>query len=223
MTGSAPGGGGQIRVAIADHRRLIGESLAALIDTMRGFEVVGPFGGEKALSDVAAQRPDVLLVAMGGDRTEPLELVRALRRLDLNLAIVLLADVLVPELVRLVLDEHLNGLVLTDTPAADLAACLHQVAHGHAILPADWHYALARSRNDPLGSLSQRQLEVLKLVAEGYSYDEVGARLFISPNTVKFHLRTIYLRLGVRNRIAAARLLSEHTKLGTPLVAPQNQ
>jgi DNA-binding NarL/FixJ family response regulator len=58
--------------------------------------------------------------------------------------------------------------------------------------------------------LSERQLEVLTLVAEGCSYDEIGARLFISANTVKFHLRSIYMRLGVRNRMAAARKLTEH-------------
>jgi DNA-binding CsgD family transcriptional regulator len=69
---------------------------------------------------------------------------------------------------------------------------------------------LATQSEDPVGSLSDRQLEVLRLVAEGDSYEEIGRRLFISANTVKFHLRSIYMRLGVRNRVAAARMLSEH-------------
>ena len=54
---------------------------------------------------------------------------------------------------------------------------------------------------------------MLRLVAEGYSYEEIGTRLFISANTVKFHLRSIYLRLGVRNRVAAARMLAERRGL----------
>jgi LuxR family transcriptional regulator, maltose regulon positive regulatory protein len=53
-----------------------------------------------------------------------------------------------------------------------------------------------------------RQLQVLKLLADGYSYEEIGARLFISLNTVKFHVRSIFHRLGVRNRMAAARVLA---------------
>jgi two-component system nitrate/nitrite response regulator NarP len=76
-------------------------------------------------------------------------------------------------------------------------------------LPGDWQTVLATHGDDPVDSLSDRQLEVLRLVAEGHSYEEIGKRLFISANTVKFHLRSIYMRLGVRNRVAAARMLSE--------------
>jgi DNA-binding NarL/FixJ family response regulator len=52
-------------------------------------------------------------------------------------------------------------------------------------------------------------MEVLVLLSDGLSYEEIGARLFISLNTVKFHVRSIFLRLGVRNRMAAARLLGQ--------------
>jgi two-component system nitrate/nitrite response regulator NarP len=69
---------------------------------------------------------------------------------------------------------------------------------------------LSADRNDPLDTLSERQMEVLGLLADGFSYEEIGTRLFISVNTVKFHVRSIFLRLGVRNRMAAARLLTRH-------------
>ena len=199
----------QVRVAIVDDRRLIGESLAGLVRVLDGFVVMGTYNSDAARTEIAAHCPDLLLVAVGADGNNALELIRALRDRGVDLKIVLLADVLAPGLAALVLDERLNGLILTNTPASDLATCLDQVRHGHAVMPADWHRALAHSRDDPLESLSERQLEVLELVSEGCSYDEIGARLFITANTVKFHLRTIYLRLGVRNRVAAARLLSE--------------
>ncbi|HUA06016.1 MAG TPA: response regulator transcription factor [Solirubrobacteraceae bacterium] len=205
----------RVRVAIVDDRRLIGESLAVLVRALDGFVVTGAFDSEGARTALVAHAPDLLLVAVGADGHNALELIRALRGLAVDLKIVLLAEVLVPGLAAFVLDERLNGLILTDTPASDLATCLDQVRHGHAVMPADWHRVLARSRDDPLESLSERQFEVLELVAEGFSYEEIGARLFISSNTVKFHLRTIYLRLGVRNRVAAARLLRERS--GTTL------
>jgi two-component system, NarL family, nitrate/nitrite response regulator NarP len=198
-----------IRVAIADERRLLAESLAALLRAMDGFTVLGAFAGEEALTEVVAQRAEVLLVALGSCRANALDLVRSLRRLALNLEVVILADDLDADLIAFVLDQRVNGLLSTDTTPADLAVSLDQVVHGHAVLPADWQSVLARKQNDPLDLLSRRQLEVLKLVAEGLSYEDIGGRLFISPNTVKFHLRTIYLRLGVRNRVAAARLLTE--------------
>ena len=74
---------------------------------------------------------------------------------------------------------------------------------------------LADEKDDPLESLSERQLEVLGLLAEGCSYEEIGARLFITVNTVKFHVRSIFVRLGVGNRMAAAHVLAQrppHTR-----------
>jgi two-component system, NarL family, nitrate/nitrite response regulator NarP len=198
-----------IRVSVADDRRLVADALAALIRTMDGFELVDVFDGAAELPAIVARDPGVLLVATGADPTGGFKLVRELREIGLRAEIVLLADVLSPELVRFTLDQRLSGLILTDTPASGLAACLGRVASGHAVLPADWQAVLATQSHDPVGSLSDRQLEVLRLVAEGYSYEEIGRRLFISANTVKFHLRAIYMRLGVRNRVAAARMLSE--------------
>lgn len=203
-SGQAP-----IRVAVLDNRRLLGEALAALIRTMEEFVVVDVFQGAEDLPAIVARDPTVLLVGVGADLTPGFDIVRSLRHITLSIEIMIVADRLTPDLVKFVLDQRLNGLILTDTPPSDLAACLGRVALGHALLPRGWQRVLDAHGDDPVGSLSDRQLEVLRLVAEGYSYDEIGARLFISANTVKFHLRSIYLRLGVRNRVAAARMLAE--------------
>lgn len=198
-----------VRVAVADKRRLVAEALAALIRTMDGFSVVDVFDGAEELPAIVARNPGVLLVGTGADLSSGFQLIRSLRQIALHLEIVLVADALSPELVRFVLEQRLNGLILTDTPSEDLGACIGRVACGHAVLPGDWQSVLAAHGDDPVGSLSHRQLEVLGLVAEGHSYEDIGRRLFISANTVKFHLRSIYMRLGVRNRVAAARMLSE--------------
>ncbi|MBV8947229.1 MAG: helix-turn-helix transcriptional regulator [Solirubrobacterales bacterium] len=70
---------------------------------------------------------------------------------------------------------------------------------------------LADEQDDPLESLSERQLEVLRLLADGCSYEQIGTRLFITLNTVKFHVRSIFERLGVDNRMAAARVFAERS------------
>ena len=94
--------------------------------------------------------------------------------------------------------------------ADELAACIAQVADGRAVLPTGWKRAIAAERDDPLVTLSKRQMEVLQLLAQGCSYEEIGTRLFISLNTVKFHVQSIFSHLGVHNRMAAARILGHN-------------
>lgn len=199
-----------VRVAVADGRRLIAEALAALIAAREGFAVTGAIVAESALEAVFEQKPDIVVVGAGADSRSARELVRELRRQVPQVEIVIVADALEPALVSFVLDQGIGGLLLSDAAARDVAACLDHVAHGRAVLPTGWQGALSADRNDPLAALSDRQMEVLVLLADGCSYEQIGAKLFISLNTVKFHVRSIFLRLGVRNRMAAARLLARH-------------
>ncbi len=205
-----------VRVAVADPRRLIAEALAALIAGREGFSVTGAIVADGAVEAVSAQRPDVVVIGAGADLRAAMELVRELRRRVPRVEIVIVADALDPALVSFVLDQGIGGLLLSDAAGRDVAACLDHVAHGRAVLPTGWQGALSAGRNDPLDALSDRQMEVLVLLADGCSYEEIGARLFISLNTVKFHVRSIFLRLGVRNRMAAARLLMQRPDAQAP-------
>jgi DNA-binding NarL/FixJ family response regulator len=197
-----------LRVAVADRRRLIGEALAALIADREGFTVTGAVSADDPAQAIGEQRPDVIVVSAGADSRAAMEMVRNLRRQAPGVKIVIVCDELDPALVSFVLDQGIGGLLLSDAEARDVAVCLDHVAHGRAVLPSGWQGALSADRNDPLDALSGRQMEVLLLLADGCSYEEIGARLFISLNTVKFHVRSIFSRLGVRNRMAAARLLA---------------
>lgn len=200
--------GHAVRVAVVDRRRLIAEALAALIAEREGFTVTGAITGDSPVDAIVEQEPGVVVVSAGADSRPVRELVRELRRRVPTVEIVIVAEVLEPALVSFVLDQGIGGLLLTSAGARDVVACLDQVAHGGAVLPPGWQGALSAGRNDPLDALSERQMQVLVLLADGCSYEEIGARLFISLNTVKFHVRSIFLRLGVRNRMAAARMLA---------------
>jgi DNA-binding NarL/FixJ family response regulator len=199
-----------IRVLVADRRPLIAEAIAALIGTLPAFAVTGVFCGEHpARSAAAARNPDIGLIGVARGSLRSLDLVGTVREAAPGARIVIVADEMEPDLVKFVLDERINGLLLSDGPAADFAACLSQVMQGHAVLPAGWQSALPGRSDGPLGSLSGRQMQVLTLLSEGCSYEEIGSLLFISLNTVKFHVRSIFLQLGVRNRVAAARVLAD--------------
>ncbi len=200
----------EIRVAIADGRPLIAEALAAVVNAQDGFTVTVAVAGRDGLPMLVADPPDVVLLGAGADPRAAARLASSLRKLAPDVGIVIVAEELAPELVRWVLDEALSGLLLTDARAPEVARCLDQVIQGQTVLPSGWRgTAGVVTGEDPVGSLSERQLEVLRLLSDGLSYGEIAARLFISVNTVKFHVRAIFLRLGVRNRTAAARMFTD--------------
>jgi len=197
-----------LRLAVADPRRLIAEALALAVLGEPTFEVVATVWGEISPRMLAETSPDMILLGVSADEERALVLIDALTRHLPTAEIVLVADAPTRRLLGAVLERSLGGLLLTDHPATDLVASLAHIARGQAVLPSGWQAALARPSSEPLDSLSDRQLEVLRLLAEGCSYEEIGSRLFISVNTVKFHTRSIFERLGVHNRMAAVRLLA---------------
>jgi len=200
-----------IRVAVGDERQMIAEALAALVGTMPGFTVTAVLASEASLSTVVAEPPDLVLVGVDGGSNAGFGLVRSIRALQPELQIVIVGDALEPEMLRFVFEQRLGGLLLTDMSGRDIATSLDEVAHGRAVLPVGWQRMLADEHDDPLDLLSERQLEVLRLLADGCSYEQIGARLFITLNTVKFHVRSIFERLGVGNRMAAARVFAERS------------
>jgi DNA-binding NarL/FixJ family response regulator len=106
-------------------------------------------------------------------------------------------------------EGDLDGVVLASDAGTELVAAVTQVVAGHSVFPAGWMRSARRvAAGSPLSQLSPRQREVLALLALGMDNDQIAGRLYISRNTVKFHVRTIYERLGVHNRVEAARVLA---------------
>lgn len=194
-------------IVVVETRRLIAEALAALIASSGHF-AVSIFAPDLVdAAAIIAVGAELVLIGTGAIRERSLNLIESLRRLAPGIHTVVLADSPRPELIRCVLDQRTDALVLTDMTGEDLTVTLSQVLRGQTALPAGWQQALNTASCDPLAGLSKRQLEVLRLLGAGYTYEEISERLVITVNTVKFHVRSIYLRLGVRNRLAASKLL----------------
>ena len=206
-TPSAPRRAQLPSVVVVEARQLIAEALATLLGSSGNFSIRMFAPDLVDAAAIIATGPDLVLIGTGDIQEDSLRLLDSLRRLAPGIRTAILADSLRPELVRYVLDQRTDALVLTDMAAEDLTATLSQVLHGQTVLPAGWQAALTTSSSDPVASLSKRQLEVLRLLGAGYTYEEISDRLVITVNTVKFHVRCIYLRLGVRNRLAAAKAL----------------
>jgi DNA-binding NarL/FixJ family response regulator len=119
--------------------------------------------------------------------------------------VVLAGDVDGP-LARAVVAHGACAVILKSTPTVDALAVLQQVLHDRTSFPAAVLARLGEQREPE--TLSRRQVEVLEQLALGRSNEEIAQRLFISVNTVKFHLHEIYERLGVHNRVEAAAVLA---------------
>jgi DNA-binding NarL/FixJ family response regulator len=195
-------------VAVAVPGVLMAEAFGRVLREA-GMHVVGCYGTLPTLLDkVRRCRPAVVIAdaGLGDDPSGAAALLWQVREAGpASKVVVLAADVDAP-LARAVMQYGVQAVILKTSPMGDAVQVLQHVADGRTSFPPTLLERLTE-RPDTRG-LSTRQLEVLEELAKGRSTEEIARRLFISTNTVKFHLRAIYDRLGVHNRVEAAQLLS---------------
>jgi DNA-binding NarL/FixJ family response regulator len=195
-------------VALAVPGILMAEALGRVLRGA-GMHVVGCYGTLPALLEkVRRCRPAVVIADAGlaEEPGDPAALLWQLRDAGPASKLVVLAADVDGALARAVMQHGAQGVILKSSPMGDAVQVLQHVAEGRTSFPPSLLERLTE-RPDTRG-LSTRQLEVLEELAKGRSNEEIARRLFISTNTVKFHLRAIYDRLGVRNRVEAAQLLA---------------
>jgi DNA-binding NarL/FixJ family response regulator len=208
--------GGAVDVAVAHPQQLIAEGLACVLD-LDGINVHAVhLEADSLLDDVGQNPPDVLVLDLSlVTPANPKLLLADIRAVAPGTRIVLLADDLDRASVRAAHDCEIDGLVLETASVSEFVAAVRQVAAGQAVFPEGFLGAVRRAdAGDRRWPLSDRQREVLDLLAEGLPNERIAERLFISTNTVRFHVREIYHRLGVHNRVQAARLLNEERERG---------
>jgi DNA-binding NarL/FixJ family response regulator len=159
--------------------------------------------GEAALAAVVAHRPAVCLADVRMPRLDGLELAR---RAPDHTAVLLYSGAADAALVSDALDAGARGLALKDAPLEDIVRAIATVARGDVYLDPVLAASLAVTRRPGRGkqkSLSQREREVLRMLAAGGSYAEIGGALFLSPDTVRAHAQRAMTKLGARTRTQA--------------------
>jgi two-component system response regulator DesR len=187
---------------------LVAESLARVLREA-GLVVTGCYGTSAALLEKLRRcRPDlVVLEPRIDERDGNSPTLEGVRKASPRSHVVVITGSVDGKLARALIRYGVRGLIVRSSPTADAVAVLRQVLDGQVVFPSSVMDHLGAP--DELGPLSGRQREVLEHLAAGCSNDEIAQRLFISRNTVKFHLRVIYSRLGVHNRVEAARCLQD--------------
>jgi DNA-binding NarL/FixJ family response regulator len=204
------------RIAIVGGAGALATEALAWMLTKSGNRVVGAYPSHRELG--AGSRAGELnlqaAIVYTDDPEAGPEAVAEIKRAHPELKILLLCEVATPAVVRCAIDEQAEGVVLTSDTVEEMTFALRHVLEGRAVMPVGWQ-AASLQPDAPLAALSEREREVLELLTSGLSNKEIAARLTISSNTVKFHLRTIYSKLGVRNRVQAMQAVCR--KQGDPV------
>ncbi|WP_092801728.1 response regulator [Klenkia marina] len=193
---------GEVRVVLADDHPVVRDGLRGMLAAVPGVEVVGEAAdGVEAVAVVRATRPDVLLLDLRMPGGDGLDAIAALRGDPVR--VLVLSTFATGRDVTAALEAGATGYVLKDTPAAQLVAALRAAAAGESVLsPAVATQVVSRLRGETDG-LTDRELAVLRLVAQGTPNRAIAASLFVSEATVKTHLGHVFGKLGATDRAAA--------------------
>jgi DNA-binding NarL/FixJ family response regulator len=202
---------GKIRCLIADDHPAVLEAVAEFL-VESGIEVVGrAVDGEEALAHIERLRPDIALVDVRMPRLSGIELTRRARSSTPGTAVLLYTGYGDRALLSEGLDAGVAGFVLKEAPIDDLLRAIRAVAGGGTYVDPVLAGTLAGS---PTGAkrpeLTVRERDILRLLADGLSNEEIGNALFISPETVRTHVRKAMAKLGADTRTqAVARALRD--------------
>jgi DNA-binding NarL/FixJ family response regulator len=196
-----------IRVVIADDHAVVRHGLAQLLATFAGVELVGEASdGEAAVTLCARERPDVVLMDLEMPGVDGIAATERIKAHQPEIAVVVLTSFSDRERILQAIDAGAAGYLLKDVEPEELARAVESAARGESPLdPRAAHTILgARRAAAPAAELSDREREVLLLVAEGLSNKLIARRLDISEKTVKAHLTSVFRQIGVTDRTQAA-------------------
>ncbi len=195
----------QIRVVLVDDHPVVRAGLRALIEGQDDLGVVGEAGDAAAAERiVAAQRPDVVLMDLSlGDGPGGAEATARITALAQPPRVLILTTYDTEADILRALEAGAKGYLLKDAPPEELWAGIRATARGETVLASSVAATLAQRTASPGPVITDREVEVLELLARGLGNKEMASDLYVSEATVKSHLSHIYTKLGVDTRSGA--------------------
>ena len=195
----------EISLLLVDDHPVVRDGLRGILTSDPEFDVVGEAAdGAEALAGAAAARPDVILMDLRMPGVGGVAAIRSLAEAGIPARVLVLTTYDSDSDVVPALEAGATGYLLKDAPREELVRAIRSAARGDAILaPSVASRLVSQLRAPEQATLSDRELEVLRLVAQGETNRGVAARLFSSEATVKTHLLHIYTKLDVNDRAAA--------------------
>jgi DNA-binding NarL/FixJ family response regulator len=211
---------GAIRVLVADDQRVVREGLSTLLGLLAGVEVVATAAdGNQAVALAIQLRPDVVLMDLRMPHCDGAEATRRLRDHDASIKVLVLTTYSDDRSVIDALRAGARGYLTKDAGAEEIREALERVTRGQAAIdPAVQHHLVSAIATGPSttpapqlpAGLTQREAEVLALIAQGLSNIEIADQLAVSETTIKSHINHLFAKTGVRDRAQAVTYAYQH-------------
>jgi DNA-binding NarL/FixJ family response regulator len=219
-----PGPPTPLRIVVADDQASVREGLVVLLGLLPDIEVVASAAnGEEALEIVAGQRPDAILLDLHMPVLDGIETTRRLSEQHPEVAVVVLTTYADDSSILAALQAGARSYLTKDADRAEIAQALRGAAAGLSVLDPAVHdtlLAAAASRPEkPAGTrlsgdlpdgLTQREAEILSMIARGMTNPDIAAELYLSTHTIKSHINRIFAKTGSADRPAAIRYARDH-------------
>ena len=195
-----------IRVLIVDDHEIVRRGIKSYLATEEGFEVVGEASsGEEAVRMAQELRPDVVLMDLVMPGMDGVEATRRIMASNPQTCVVVLTSYTDDSRVLPALKAGARSYLLKDVAAEELGESLRRAHRGESVLHPVAAQRVLREMTAPKGAEpTERELEVLLLVAQGLSNQEIGERLYITERTVKAHITSLLSKLGLSDRTQLA-------------------
>lgn len=203
-----------IRVLIVDDHAIVREGLRTLLSEEEELDVIGEAtNGAEALGIIASHQPDVVLMDLMMPMMDGVEATRRVRQQTPASRVIVLTSFRDDQLVHDAIRAGATGYLLKDVLKADLLTAIRRAARGEPVLHPEAQAALMRQASappSPLQGLTEREIDVLRLIAQGQSNREIADTLYLTEGTVKGYVSTILSKLNVQDRTQAALLAVKH-------------
>ena len=196
-----------IRILIADDHFVVRQGLAALLLPRNGMEVVGEAAtGREAVDLARTLQPDVILMDMIMPEMDGPEAIALIKQENPKARILVLTSFGEGKQVSAAVQAGALGYLLKDSSPDDLLHAIRSVYRGNLVMPQELAVKLMQPQAAPpaIDQLTEREIDVLRLLAQGLSNQEIAQNLHISTTTVRSHVSNIMMKLGVSNRTQAA-------------------
>ncbi len=203
-----------IRVLIADDHTMVRTGLATFLGAYQGMQLVGQAAnGQEAVNLCAALQPDVVLMDLVMPEMNGVEATEHILRSNPDIRVIALTSFKDDEMVYAALKAGAVNYLLKDVSTEELAQAIQDAYAGKATVTSEVAQALLRMAEKPTlrrYQLSERELDVLRLMVRGMSNHLIAKELFLGQSTVKFHVSNILSKLGVSTRTEAVALAVQH-------------